>query len=334
MLPLDYSKSLFDNIIPVFSYNKNEDIIEGKNAAKEKLIELLGLHKIKQFCTSNNITIEYDEFAKDLGCREIRFLVESEKDVFVPCHLFIPKYNLRQSLIVALHGHCTGMHILAGRKKYQIDFQTINEQNCDFAKQAINNGFAVLTFEHRGFGERGGNDKGAQCSELSLRTMLAGRTLIGDRVFDAINAIDAVYSNFSEDISCKETICIGYSGGGTIALYLSALYEKIHHTVIVSAISTFKDSIGAMPHCACNYVPNIVEYFDMGDICQLIAPRALTIISGKEDKIFPLSGAKESINKAMDFYSAHNARDKLTHIIAREGHKFYPEEVWNCLNAN
>ena len=334
MLPLDYSKSLLDNMIPAFSYNKNEDVMKVKDAARKKLIELLGLNKIQKLCTSNKITIEYDKFAKDLECREIRFLVESEKDVFVPCHLFIPKDNLRQSLVVALHGHCTGMHILVGREKHQIDSKTINEQNCDFARQAINNGFAVLILEHRGFGERGGNDKGAQCSELALRTMLTGRTLIGERVFDAISSINAVHSNFYDDINCKETICIGYSGGGTIALYLSSLYEKINHTVIISAISTFKDSIGAMPHCACNYVPNLAEYFDMGDICQLVAPRALTIVSGKEDKIFPLSGAKESVNKAMNFYSAHNACNKLTHIIASEGHKFYPEEVWNSLNTH
>ena len=74
--------------------------------------------------SKGKIEIEYDGFADDLGCREIRFTVESEKDVFVPCHLFVSKDCVPAPLILALHGHSTGMHVLAGRAKYAIDEKT------------------------------------------------------------------------------------------------------------------------------------------------------------------------------------------------------------------
>ena len=331
MLPLEYSKMLIDKTAPAFSFDPNQDIMEFQNAGKDRLRHLLGLHNMKSSRTQSNIMVEYDKIAEDLDCREIRFIVESEKNVFVPCHLFIPKDYTNQPLIIALHGHSTGMHILAGRKKYSIDQQTIDDQNCDFAKQAINQGFAVLTLEHRGFGERGGNEKGSLCSELALRAIMIGRTLIGERVFDTMRVIDAVCSNFCEKIECSKIICIGYSGGGTIATYLSALDKRIYHSVIVSAISTFKDSIGAMPHCPCNYIPKIASEFDMGEICQLIAPRSLTIVSGMHDKLFPIHGAKESSEKAILAYQTQNAQNNLVHIITKGDHKFYPDEIWNHL---
>ena len=86
-----------------------------------------------------------------------------------------------------------------------------------------------------------------------------------------------------------------------------------------------------MPHCACNYVPSIAENFDMGNICQLIAPRKLIIISGDKDPIFPVSGAITSVEIAKKAYIKYNVESEIIHITANGRHKFYPKEVWNSL---
>lgn len=333
MLPLEHSKLLINSIVPKFSYNIGDDVTTFQKNGCEMLTKLLGINKIQASERKNYVRIEYDKQCADLNCREIRFFAESENNVFVPCHLFIPNHLNYNALIISLHGHSTGMHVLAGREKYKIDKVTISDQECDFAKQAILLGFPTLTIEQRGFGERGGNENGSLCSELSFRSIMMGRTLVGERVFDTMHALNALLYNSIGDIRFDKIICIGYSGGGTVATYLSALDNRINHAILVSAISTFRDSICAMPHCACNYIPNILENFDMGNICQLIAPRELTIVSGINDNLFPVLGAKESFNQALKVYKAYNSESKITHIVTNGGHRFYPREVWSHLTS-
>ena len=221
-------------------------------------------------------------------------------------------------LVIALHGHSTGVHVCLGRAKYPIENATIKNQECDFAKQAINNGYAVLTLEHRGFGDRGGDENGAKCAEIALRSIMLGRTLLGERVWDTKIALDAAIDNFAELFDKDKIICLGYSGGGTIATYLSAIDDRIKFATIVSAISSVASSIGAMPHCACNYVPSIAKYFDVGNICQLIAPRRLIVISGKEDPIFPINGAIECVQIAK---------------VAFQQYKDLAGGLWLCLHS-
>lgn len=327
---LEHYHKLLHEIEPIYSYDSSDDISVFQESGKRALEKLIGIDKIKS-CTDHKISIEFDKIAEDLGCREIRFIFESENGVFVPCHLYISNNNTPAPLVLTLHGHSTGMHVLAGRKKYAIDENVIKEQECDFVKQALNYGFSALSVEHRGFGERGGSESGAKCTELAMRAILLGRTLIGERVWDAKSAIDTTIHHFSNLVDTNNIICLGYSGGGTIGMYLSAIDDRIKTTVLASAVCTFADSIGAMPHCACNYVPSIAENFDMGNICQLIAPRKLIIISGDKDPIFPVSGAITSVEIAKKAYIKYNVESEIIHITASGRHKFYPKEVWNSL---
>jgi dienelactone hydrolase len=331
LLPLEYSGILMNSAVPHFSYKIEDNIDIFQKEGKEKLRELLGIDVIRVGYEAKKPEVEYDIYADDLCAREIFFTVESEAGVFVPCHLFIPDKSERTPLIITLHGHSTGVHTCLGRIKYPVDSSAIENQECDFAKRAIKMGYSVLALEHRGFGERGGDEKGSKCSELAFRSMMLGRTLLGERVWDVKAALDAVVGSFGDLIDTDNIAVLGYSGGGTIGTYLSALDERIKTTVIVSSISTFKASIGAMPHCACNYVPSIAKYFDMGEICQLIAPRRLIVISGEDDPIFPISGAKECVDIARVAYSAFDKEDMLTHISAKGAHKFYPEEAFSAI---
>ena len=82
-----------------------------------------------------------------------------------------------------------------------------------------------------------------------------------------------------------DAIFTGNSGGGTATIYASALLENIKVSMPSCALCTYKDSIGAMHHCTCNFVPNIAIDFDMGDLCGLIAPRKLIVVSGGQQGI-------------------------------------------------
>jgi hypothetical protein len=121
---------------------------------------------------------------------------------------------------------------------------------------------------------------------------------------------------------------MGNSGGGTATIYASAIDERINVSMPSCALCTYKDSIGAMKHCVCNYIPNIALDFDMGDLCGLIAPRKLIAVSGAEDKIFPHDGVAESIEVASLYYRAAGAPDGYKWIEGPEGHRFYAALAW------
>ena len=84
----------------------------------------------------------------------------------------------------------------------------------------------------------------------------------------------------------ERIIAFGFSGGAMQSLYLSALDERIHATFLSGYMYGFRDSLLRMNrNCSCNYVPHLMEHFDMGDIASLIAPCRLMIQSCREDRL-------------------------------------------------
>ena len=123
-------------------------------------------------------------------------------------------------------------------------------------------------------------------------------------------------------------ICLGNSGGGTASFYVPALEERICMAVPSSSVCTYEDSVMAMYHCSCNYIPDIRKYFDMGDIGCMIAPRKLLIINGAKDEIFPVSGAEKCYEIIQKAYLKLDCEADCMMKIGDGGHQFYPELVW------
>ena len=86
-----------------------------------------------------------------------------------------------------------------------------------------------------------------------------------------------------------------------------------------------------MKHCPCNYIPNIAKFFDMGDLCAMIAPRPLIVVNGVTDKIFPIDSAKECVAEGKRIYSALGVENDIVHVIGEEGHRFYADIAWDAL---
>ena len=125
---------------------------------------------------------------------------------------------------------------------------------------------------------------------------------------------------------------MGNSGGGTATAYIAALEERIVLAMPSCAMCTFKDSIGAMHHCVCNYVPKIAEYFDMNDLMAMAWPKYYVQVSGLEDKIFPISGAEEVFNKGKSVYEAQNSGEKCVLVKGNGGHRFYADDAWEIVH--
>lgn len=105
----------------------------------------------------------------------------------------------------------------------------------------------------------------------------------------------------------ERILAFGFSGGAMQSLYLSALDDRIHAVFLSGYMYGFRDSLLQMNrNCSCNYVPHLMEHFDMGDIASLIAPRRLMIQSCREDR---LAGARglTNVQEQVDIIRANYA---------------------------
>ena len=72
----------------------------------------------------------------------------------------------------------------------------------------------------------------------------------------------------------------------------------------------------------------IAKYFDMGDLCALCAPRGLVVVSGAEDGIFPIEGAKVCVEVGREAFKAVGREQAIVHVIGAGGHRFYADDSW------
>ncbi len=317
------NKERFEKIMPAMSYDgKNYDV--WKKEVREKLSELLGMDKFEKVSPKTEI-----EFEKKIeGATEIRFTFESEEGYRVPCHLLLPEGVKNPPVMICLQGHSSGMHVSLARPKFPGDEEIISGGDRDFCIRAIKEGFAAIAVEQRNFGECGGSDKGPQCQESSMVALMTGRTTIGERVWDISRLIDVLESEFADKTDTKCICCMGNSGGGTTTAYTAALEDRICLVMPSCAMCTYKDSIVALSHCVCNYVPNIANYFDMNDLMAMACPKFFVQVSGTEDPIFPLFGAEYVFEKGKKVYEEKGVEDKCAFVKGNGGHRFYADDAW------
>ncbi len=319
----EYTKERMQVLKPSKSYN-GVAFENWKAESREILSNLLGMDKFDK--ADPKVDVEYEKDTED-GV-EIRFTFQSEEGYRVPCHLLLPEGVSNPPVMICLQGHSKGMHVSLGRIKFSGDEVSIFYGDEDFCRRGTKEGFATVAIEQRNFGECGGSEKGPDCLASTVTTLLTGRTTIGERVWDVMRLIDVLETEFQDKMDLSTICCVGNSGGGTATAYLAALEDRIVLAMPSCAMCTFKDSIGGMPHCSCNYVPRIAEYFDMNDLMAMAYPKYFIQVSGILDPIFPIQGAKEVFEKGKEIYVQRGHEDRCTLVQGDYGHRFYADDAW------
>ena len=332
--PKAFLMNYYENFIPEMRYDTARTVEEWQKPAREKLTELLGLNLMVK-CDYDFLieeTKECDDYVQH------RFSFQSEPGYYVVCYIQLPHGIEKIAPMICIQGHSRGQHLSRGELKYPSDEDALKRKVGEFCKFARENGYAPVTLEQRYMGENGGNDDGIPACVVprdgrmnALPTLLFGRTAIGERVWNVIHLINVIAENFPQ-LDMENLACVGHSGGGTATIYAAALDERIKTVISCGAVCAFRDSIINIHHCGCNYVPSVARYFDMGEICGLVAPRKLIVVSGKDDDIFPKDGVDKVYAVAKDTYKAAGAENNITLVYGDGGHAFYEEDATEALN--
>ncbi|QTA85614.1 Alpha/beta hydrolase fold-containing protein [Desulfonema magnum] len=312
-----YHRHALQQTKPCLAFEKTDDAEGWQKKLRAKLTEILCLPD--KWDRDVNSDVVFKEKTKDYTSYSVNF--RAEQKAVVPGYLLKPrKTNPPFPVMICLQGHRKGgMCVSIGQKKTRNDL--------DFAIQAVQNGWAALAIEQRGFGERAA----PSCSHEALNALMLGKTLLGERVFDVMRAIDFIRTQ--PDLDMERIGCMGNSMGGTVAFYAACVDPRIRLAVVSCSFCTYADSWMKFPHCACGYLPGILQYADMGDIGGLIAPRSLVIVAGKYDPIASLSGVRKAFERTNSVFSAMGYEKNLFLLIGDGGHKFYPDLAWPKISA-
>jgi len=330
---LPFTLSTYDSLKPAMSFNANNQAAARawQITARRKLVELLG-----GFPARKPLQPRILETKKINGYTREKVIFQSRDSLSVFGYLLLPeKLSGPTPAVVCLPGHGRGCDDIVGIDENGRQRENKAGYSRDFALQVVENGYCAFAIEQLAFGcrrDEAARKKGAgtsSCQPAAGAALLFGQTMIAWRVWDVMRAIDYLMTRPEVDRSRIATM--GISGGGTVSLFSAALDERIKVGVVSGYFNTFRDSIVSLSHCIDNYVPGILNYFEMYDLAGLVAPRGLFVESGLRDPIFPIHGSKLAFKKAQEIYSVFGKPGNVAQEIFDDEHVFYGKGAFEFL---
>ena len=255
---------------------------------------------------------------------EEKYALDVGEGIYAPMYVLIPKTPPPYKAVLGFHGHDPSVQRILGNYANEQEAQKNLAEDGNWAQVLAQAGYLVCAVEQRAFGERISDQyrdsaKNA-CRHIAFDYLLEGRTLIGQRCWDGTVALS--YLQGRDDIIRPGIACTGHSGGGTTALWLSALDERITVVIPSCYFCSFEASILGMEHCECNYIPHILEYAEMGDLAAMVAPRPLRFINGEHDVSFPIVATRQQFETVRAAYTLLNASERLSLAVHLGEHAY------------
>jgi dienelactone hydrolase len=302
------------------------------------LKDLIGLDKMQ---TCNLDVCHVEQIQLEDGIVREKVVIQVEPDVYMPFYLLIPP-KIRDEEIqcyLALPGHMgAGKFSVAGCYEIPAVVDAIKRFNYDYGLELAKLGYVTFCPDIRGFGER--REEALQteeesdfingsCYHLAHMAEPLGQSVIGMNVWDMTRLLD--YIQARGQWNTEKIGCVGFSGGGLLTLWMSALDDRIQKCLISGYLYGYKDSLLELNgNCSCNYVPHLWEHVDMGDIAALIAPKPVMIQSCREDHLNGKRGLQnvyEQIDIMKKAYRIFDKENCMEHDIREGGHCFHNEAL-------
>ncbi|MBL8995656.1 MAG: dienelactone hydrolase family protein [Spirochaetia bacterium] len=309
--------------------------------SRKRFSEILGQHRFKKIPLN----------AKKLSAERVgeilreEWLLQTEKDVWMPVTLLIPEGVKMEAAVICSHGHgMAGRFGPAGRRDIPAMKKVFDQYACDYGWKLAKLGFIAACPDARGFGQRRegrmqndienpDNLYHSTCRPIQLASVPLGLNLQGMRAWDSRRLVDWLEKDARVDPD--RLGAIGLSGGGMQTLNLSALDTRVKAAVVSGYYYGVRESLQEMnENCMCNMVPNLWEHFDMGDLGALSAPRALFIETGDKDPLNGKSGVenvKSQVRIAKRAFEDLGVGDQLQHHVFDGPHTFCGEKSLSWL---
>lgn len=346
-----------------FLHSRFKDLTRWQPGARAKVFEHL-------FYAPVNVAPEAQLVGRtDRGDYVEEYLTfQTTPDLRIPACVLIPKHaTFPAPGILALHSH-DGIYLWGKEKLVENDrehpvltaFKQRRYGGKSIAAELARQGYVVAVIDMLYWGERrmlladdppayrerpltmteaeidAFNQRASQNESLLGRSLLtAGVTWPGVLLWDDIRALDYLASR--PEVDPKRLGCVGLSVGGYRSFLLAALDERIRVAVDVGWMTSLGSqikqhvvhSIGLSFH-----IIGLYRYLDLPDLAALIAPRAVLVINGSQDRLFELNGVKAAFEKVARCYTKAGAPDSQKCSLYDAPHEFnlkMQAEAWQWI---
>ena len=147
-----------------------------------------------------------------------------------------------------------------------------------------------------------------------LRYVVDGRSLAWKSILDMRRAID--YLCERPEVDTDHLGCYGHSMGSTHTWLVGPHEPRLKALVGNCCLPTYSAIHDHhLIHCFPNFVPGWLQYGDTPEIAALIAPRALHLNLGENDKGSPIEHVRDGIQRIAQAYADVNASDRFSSFI-------------------
>jgi dienelactone hydrolase len=258
----------------------------------------------------------------------------------MPVYLLRPK-NAAGPLpvVVAFHGHGYGVKDIIGLWEDGEERDTPDGYHHDFGVALCRRGFLVAAPEISCFGERLtdysylnktiGQEPPYTCHHTATLAFHLGGSAVGLRALDGRRLVD--YLETLPGVDMRRLGAMGISGGGMHTFFSTCLDTRIRACVVSGYFSPYRNSIFAMHHCTCNFVPGLHRFGEIYDLVGMIAPRPMLVEAGTRDPIFPIEAVKEAVARAREVYAVFGAQDQVETDYFEGRHRISGERAYDFL---
>ncbi|GIU88679.1 MAG: hypothetical protein KatS3mg009_3194 [Acidimicrobiia bacterium] len=276
------------------------------------------------------------------GHRREEVVFDSERFMSVPANLLVPDgRDAPGPAVLAVHGHGLDKDSVCGVGPAP------EAPRADYARQLVRRGFVVLAPDLRGFGERADTMLGRldtadlaadvvqhhfDCDWPLVCAVMAGVSPLAQNLHDLRCALDVLAAHPLVDPG--RIGVAGWSYGGTLALFLAALDERVRAAVVSSFFSSWR-AAHAVPWnmCGSQVLWGMLGRIEHLDVAALVAPRALAIESSEDDVMFPAAVARAEVARLRRVYRHLGAPDALVHDVVAGDHAWNGRRTLDALAA-
>lgn len=288
-------------------------------------------------------------------------------DLRVPAYVLIPKNaSLPAPGIVALHDH--GGFYLWGKEKLVdledehpvlTEFKEQLYEGVSIASELARRGYVVIVIDMFYWGERrmlldedppeyadreemtreqinAFNHRSGQNEQLVARSLFTtGITWPGVMIWDDIRTLDYLASR--PEVDSEHLGCVGLSVGGYRSFVLAALDERIRTAVDVGWMASFATQLERQVINTVGFVFHIIglyRYLDFPDLAASIAPRAVMVMNGSQDRLFNQEGLQAAFRKIEACYEKAGVPERQRCRLFDVPHQFNREmqaEAWDWI---
>lgn len=242
-------------------------------------------------------------------CLNIGQLVESRATLTLPS-----SRKIDSPVFICLHGHHhEGRH------------WSLEKGPAAVLSQA---GYVCLAPDLLGLGDSRGDTEDTDRSAIAYdllthNALLLGWSLNGLRIWTLKQWMRKLKELNTSGFQEKHFACAGFSLGGELALYLSALNPEIEPVYISHYGCPWEESYWTKLHCKCAYIPGLMRKASLIDLFKLIVPRVLAVEASREDSSFPFEGTERMIQQLKEYYMKHSAENHFHYLVKNGDHEFH-----------